>query len=48
MDLTKGLCYKLRIIGVPIDRPTLVFCDNKLVVTNTSVNWDAYYPKLVA
>ena len=45
MDLTKGLRNKLRIIGVPIDRPTLVFCDNKLVVTNTSVPTSALQQK---
>ena len=37
MELTKGLRYKLRMMGVLIDRPTSVFCDNKLVVTSTSV-----------
>ena len=37
MDLTKGLCNKLRMMGIPIDGPTLVFCDKKLVVTSMSV-----------
>ena len=29
--------YKLRTFGVPIDGALEVFCDNKLVVTNSSV-----------
>ena len=37
MDLTKGLHYKLRMMGIPINGPTLVFFDNKSVVTSTSV-----------
>ena len=37
MEITKGLCCKLRMMGVPIDGPTLVFFDNKLVVISTSV-----------
>ena len=38
MDITKGLRYKLRMMGVPIDGPTSVFCDNKSVVTSNSVS----------
>ena len=37
MEKTKGLRYKLRMMGVLIDGPTLVFFDNKLVVISTSV-----------
>ena len=37
MHLTKGLSYTLRIMVVPIDGPTSVFCDNKLVITSTFV-----------
>ena len=37
MELTKGLRYKLRIMGAPIDVLTLVFYDNTSVVTSTSV-----------
>ena len=37
MEMIKGLQYKLRMMGIPIDRLTLVFCDNKSVVTNASV-----------
>ena len=37
MELTKGLHYKLSILDVLVDEPTLVFCDNKLVGTNMSV-----------
>ena len=37
MDITKVIRYKLRITGVSIDGPISVFCDNKLVLTITSV-----------
>ena len=37
MDITNGLRYKIRMMGVPIDRPTSVFCDKNLVVTITSI-----------
>ena len=37
MDLTEGLHYKLSIMGILIYVPTLVFCDNNLVVNSTSV-----------
>ena len=37
MELTKGINYKLSIMGFLIDGPTLVFCDNNLVVTRMSV-----------
>ena len=37
MHLTKDLRYNLRMMGVPIDVPMFVFCDNKSVVTSTSV-----------
>jgi hypothetical protein len=35
--MIEGLRYKLRMFGIPIDGPTDVFCDNKGVVSNTSV-----------
>ena len=36
VELVEGLCYKLRMMGVPIDGPTSLFCDNEAVVTNTT------------
>ena len=36
VELVKGLRYKLRMIGVPIIGPASIFCDNKLVVINTT------------
>ena len=33
----KGIGYKLRIFGVPINDPANVFCDNQGVVKNTSI-----------
>ena len=36
MEANRGLRYKLRMMGVPIDGPTYVFCDNQSVVANTS------------
>lgn len=36
-EMIEALWYKLRMFGVPIDGPTNVFCDNKSVVTNSSI-----------
>jgi len=36
-EMCQALRYKLRMFGVPIDGPTLVFCDNQSVTNNVSV-----------
>jgi hypothetical protein len=36
-ELIEALRYKLRTFGVPVEDPSNVHCDNKLVVTNVSV-----------
>jgi hypothetical protein len=36
VELVEGLRYKLRMMGVPIDGPTALFCDNEAVVTNST------------
>ena len=36
VEMIEGLRYKLRMLGVPIDGPCDVFCDNNSVVLNTS------------
>ena len=36
MEANRALRYKLRMMGVPIDGPTYVYCDNMSVVHNTS------------
>jgi hypothetical protein len=36
MEANRALRYKLRTMGVPIDGPTYMFCDNMSVVHNTS------------
>jgi hypothetical protein len=36
IDLIEGLRYKLRMMGVPIDEATKVFCDNEAVVTTST------------
>ena len=36
IDLTEGLRYKLRMMGIPFDETTTVWCDNEAVVTNTT------------
>jgi hypothetical protein len=36
IELIEGLRYKLRMMGVPIDGYTRVFCDNDSVVKNTT------------
>jgi len=35
--MLEGLRYKLRMMGIPIDGSTNAFCDNKSVVTNSTV-----------
>jgi hypothetical protein len=35
--MIEAMRYKLRMFGVPIDGPANVFCDNKSVVTNSTV-----------
>ncbi|GFH49000.1 hypothetical protein CTEN210_05476 [Chaetoceros tenuissimus] len=37
VEMVEALRYKLRCFGVPIDGPTEVLCDNRSVVTNSSV-----------
>ena len=34
IDMIEGLRYKLRMMGIPVNGPTSVFCDNKSVVKN--------------
>ena len=34
VDLVEAMRYKLRMMGVPIDGPTTMFCDNEAVVRN--------------
>ena len=36
IEMIEGLRYKLRMMGVPIDGPCDVFCDNQSVVTNVT------------
>jgi len=36
IEMVEGLRYKLRMMGVPMDGPTSVFCDNESVVKNTT------------
>ncbi len=36
IDLIEALRYKLRMMGVPIEGPTNLFCDNQSVVLNTT------------
>jgi hypothetical protein len=35
-DMIEGLRYKLRMMGIPLDESTSVFCDNEGVVKNTT------------
>ena len=36
-EMVAGLRYKIRLFGLPIDRPADVFCDNLSVVNNVSI-----------
>ncbi|MGH7974026.1 MAG: Ty1/Copia family ribonuclease HI [bacterium] len=35
-EMIQGLRYKLRMIGIPIEESTNVFCDNEAVVKNST------------
>ena len=35
-DFVRGLRYKLRMMGIPVDEPSFVFVDNQSVLSNTS------------
>jgi hypothetical protein len=37
VEMIEALRYKLRMFGIPIEGPANVFCDNKSVVTNSTV-----------
>ena len=37
VDMIEGLRYKLRMLGIPIDGPAKVYCDNEAVYKNTSI-----------
>ena len=43
VNLIASLRYKLRMFGVPIDRSTDIFCDNKAGYKNTST--PEYHPR---
>ena len=36
-EYVRGLRYKLRMMGIPVEMPTFIFGDNKSVLANTSV-----------
>ena len=36
VELIEGLRYKLRMMGIPLEEPTNVFCDNEAVVKNST------------
>ena len=36
-EYIRGLRYKLRMLGIPVDDPTFIFGDNKSVLSNSSV-----------
>ena len=37
LEYVRGLRYKLRMFGIPVDEPAFVFGDNKSVLANTTV-----------
>ena len=36
-EYLRGLCYKLRMMGIPCERPVHIIGDNKSVLCNTSI-----------
>jgi hypothetical protein len=37
IEMLQGLCYKLRMMGIPLTGPSYIFADNKSQVTNTTI-----------
>ena len=37
VEMLEAMRYKLRMMGIPIDGPANVFCDNNSVVTNSTI-----------
>jgi hypothetical protein len=37
IEKLRGLCYKLRMMGIPLTGPTYIFADNKSQVTNATI-----------
>lgn len=37
IELVKGLRYKIRMFGIPIDGPASVYCNNEAVYKNASI-----------
>jgi hypothetical protein len=36
VDMVEGLCYKLHMMGVPIEEAMKIYCDNELVVKSST------------
>jgi hypothetical protein len=36
-EMYRGLCYKLRMMGIPLDGPGYMYCDNNSVVCSTTM-----------
>ena len=47
-EMIQALQYKLCMMGIPIDGPTNMFCDNKAVVRNTTMPESTLKKKHVA
>ena len=37
IEYVNGFCYKLRMMGIPVEDPTFIFGDNQLVLANTTM-----------
>ena len=47
-EMIQALRYKLHMMGIPIDGPTNMFCDNKAVVRNSTMPESTLKKKHVA
>ena len=36
-EYVKGFCYKLRMMGIPVEDPTFIFGNNQSVLANTTM-----------
>jgi hypothetical protein len=48
VEFVAGLRYKLRMMGIPLEDPANMFCNNETVITNTTRHGSPLKKKLVA
>ena len=44
-EYIQGLRYKLRMMGIPVEGPTCIYCDNQSVLANTTIPYSTLKKK---